>query len=308
MQNRNVVMETDLKIPGARKYSGKVSDVYFLPGVGSDYGEGLPNVPINLHVYCDRVSANNKRLKPGIYRQGKNLMRLTGFWSPWLTEHLGVPTHYLTSDILNTFGGYDWMTEEILDRSFVALTLNMLGVENITRMIVRAAGSGWKQYRKDQTICGIQLPAGLKPGDMFPETLWTPTYKNDLDPWMTPNAVINKFGQEIARKLKYYGLMIQHAAHGYLFTKGIINPDGKTEWGLDENGVLRLADEYLTPHSACFYLLENFRQGELISMDKDIIRVFLDANPDTDTLSDEMAEIVSVTFDRVTNMIVGAAA
>lgn len=300
----NLLIETDLKIPGAIKYPGKVSDVYFLEDYGDNYHPNLPHHPVSLRVFCDRVSANNARLTPGIPNQGVNLARLAEFWSDWISANLGIPTHFITADIRKMFWGYKWFDGEIADRSIITLTLDMLPIENITRMVVRAAGSGWKQYCKDGTICGIQLPAGLKPGDMFPETLWTPTEKSATDPWITREAIIEQFGPEVARLLEYYGLLIQHAVYRHLACKGLLLPDNKTEWGRDKYGRLRLADEYLSFHSACFYLLEPFRRGELVSMDKDLIRVFLDANPGVTTLPDELVQEASRTFDLVTKMII----
>jgi len=308
MRKRTIVLETNLRIPEARLYRGKVSDVYFLPGLGSDYNSSLPDMPIILRIFCDRISANNLRLSPGIPNQGANMASLQTFWSGWIPENIGMPTHFLSNEIANVFGGYNWLDETILDRSIVTLSLRMLLIENITRYIVRAAGSGWKQYCKDQTICGIPLPAGLKPGDKFPKTLWTPTDKSDTDPWITRENVILKFGPEMASRLEKCGVDLQEKAYEYLLTKGLILSDNKTELGEDENGKLYFADEYLTPHSCCLFDAKAFSEGRIVSRDKDIAREYLDKNPGTTVIPSDLVKKLSFAFSEVTEIITGKAA
>ena len=252
-------------IPGWRHiYSGKVRDLYA--------SEDPADTRI-LVVACDRVSAFDFVLSPGIPQKGELLTALSDWWFEKLTD---VPNHIADGEIPDAVAG----------RSMLAMALEMLPIECVVRGYL--TGSGWAEYVENGTVCGIALPAGLKNGDRLPEPLFTPAYKAPMgehDENITFEKAVELVGAERAAQLRDTSLSIYRRAAEIAEAKGLILADTKFEFGVDADGVLRLADEALTSDSSRYWDAEAWRTGttpeqRMASFDKQIVRDWLAANWD----------------------------
>ena len=171
--------------------------------------------------------------------------------------------------------------------------LTMLPVECIVRGYI--TGSGWESYQKEGTVCGIRLPEGLKESDKLPEPIYTPTTKAEIglhDEHITFEdtvEILEKLypgkGEDYASQIRDCTLKLYVKCADYARTKGIIIADTKFEFGLDEDGNVVLADEMLTPDSSRFWPVEGYEPGKSQpSFDKQFVRDWLKANPDSDYL------------------------
>lgn len=181
----------------------------------------------------------------------------------------------------------------------------MLPVECIVRGYI--TGSGWASYKKDGTVCGIRLPKGLKESEKLPEPIYTPSTKaevGDHDENVNYEETIELLekqfpgkGEEYAAKLRDYTLALYKKCAAYALEKGIIIADTKFEFGLDEDGNVILGDEMLTPDSSRFWPLEGYQPGKSQpSYDKQFVRDWLKANPDSDYLLPE--DVIEKTVDK----------
>ena len=183
--------------------------------------------------------------------------------------------------------------------------LEMLPVECIVRGYI--TGSGWASYCENGTVCGIKLPEGLKESEKLPEPIYTPSTKAEIgdhdENVSFEQTVINLEkiypgkGQEYAEKLRDYTIALYKKCAEYALSKGIIIADTKFEFGLDENGNVILGDEMLTPDSSRFWPLEGYEPGKgQPSYDKQFVRDWLKANPDSDYLLPD--EVIEKTVDK----------
>lgn len=276
-------------IPGWRHiYSGKVRDLY----ASVDPGDTRILV-----VASDRVSAFDFVLSPGIPKKGELLTTLSMWWFGALSD---VPNHIVEGEIPDAVAG----------RSMLAMALQMLPIECVVRGYL--TGSGWAEYVDSGTVCGIPLPAGLKNGDRLPEPLFTPAYKAPMgehDENITFEKTVELVGTERAAELRDTSLRIYSRAAAIAEAKGLILADTKFEFGVDADGILRLADEALTSDSSRYWDAETWRTGttpeaRMASFDKQIVRDWLAANWDKQgeppVLPDE---IVTQTADRYRELI-----
>ena len=175
--------------------------------------------------------------------------------------------------------------------SMMCKKLNMLPIECIVRGYI--TGSGWESYKKNGTVCGIQLPQGLKECDQLPEPIYTPSTKAEIGDhdenisFEQSIDVLEKVfpgkGQEYAEKLRDCTIALYKKCAEYARTRGIIIADTKFEFGLDEKGNVVLGDEMLTPDSSRFWPAEGYEPGHgQPSFDKQFVRDWLKANPDSD--------------------------
>ena len=171
--------------------------------------------------------------------------------------------------------------------------LRMLPIECIVRGYI--TGSGWESYQKSGVVCGIKLPEGLKESEKLPQPIYTPSTKADLGDhdenisYEKSIDVIEKLypgkGKEYATKLRDYTITLYTKCADYAKSKGIIIADTKFEFGLDENDNVIIGDEMLTPDSSRFWPLEGYMAGQSQpSYDKQFVRDWLKANPDSDYL------------------------
>jgi len=279
-------------VPGWRHvYSGKVRDLY-IPETDSD----LESSPSMLLIASDRVSAFDHVLEPGIPGKGALLTTLSRWWFDQLAEF---PNHLLEIDA----------PVGVTDRAMVVRTLNMIPVECVVRGYL--AGSGWLEYQKSGTVCGIPLPAGLSNGDRLPEPIFTPAYKAPLgehDENISFDQTVELVGADTARELRDTSLAIFRRASDIAESKGLILADTKFEFGRNrDSGELTLCDEVLTSDSSRYWDAAVYAAGgrnRLESFDKQIVRDWLSANWDkTGTPPVLPDNIVTQTADRYRELI-----
>jgi phosphoribosylaminoimidazole-succinocarboxamide synthase len=293
--NRNIVLETE--IPGMDLHArGKVRDVYRLDGQ-------------LLFVASDRISAFDYVLPTGIPDKGKVLTQLSIFWFDFLRDI--VPTHFITADVDRYPDSLRAHRGQLEGRSMLVKRAEMVQVECVARGYI--AGSGWKEYREQGTICGIPLPPGLKESDKLPEPIFTPSTKAQTghDENISFEAAASLVGAELAGRLRDLTLAIYSKAAGYAETRGILIADTKFEFGF-VGDTLVLGDEVLTPDSSRFWPADTYRPGGAQhSFDKQYVRDYLesirwDKRPPAPPLPDEVAEKTSEKYKQAYRVLTGA--
>lgn len=255
---------------------GKVREVY-------DNGDSI------IMVATDRISAFDVILKNKIVDKGAILTQMSKFWFDYTKDI--VPNHMISVDVKDMPEFFQ--NEEYDGKSMMCKKLQMLPIECIVRGYI--TGSGWASYQKNGTVCGITLPDGLQESEKLPEAIYTPSTKAEIGlhdeniSYEQSIEVLEKEfpgkGEEYASKIKEYTLALYKKCADYALTKGIIIADTKFEFGLDEEGNVVLADEMLTPDSSRFWPLEGYEAGKgQPSFDKQFVRDWLKANPDSDYL------------------------
>ena len=253
---------------------GKVREIY-------DIGDSL------IMYATDRISAFDVILKNKVTNKGRVLTQMSRFWFDYTKDV--VPNHMLSVDV-NDMPEF-FRTEEFRGRSMLCRKLTMIPIECIVRGYI--TGSGWESYKKNGTVCGIQLPEGLKECDKLPEPIYTPSTKAEIGDhdenisYEKSIEVLEKafpgHGEEYAKKIKDATIALYVKCADYARTRGIIIADTKFEFGLNEDGEVILADEMLTPDSSRFWPVEGYEPGHSQpSFDKQFVRDWLKANPDSD--------------------------
>jgi phosphoribosylaminoimidazole-succinocarboxamide synthase len=251
-----------LDLPGIKKVrSGKVREVFDL---GDRY----------LLVASDRISAFDVIMPNGIPRKGEVLTRISHFW---FAQFAGlVPNHLLAGAedplpvLLQPF------TKLLARRSMIVKKAEPLAIECIVRGYL--SGSGWKEYQKTRTVCGLALPAGLIESAELPEPIFTPSTKaaaghDENIPFAEAARII---GPELAAQVRELSLRIYRAGRDYARQRGIIIADTKFEFGLF-NGELILIDEVMTPDSSRFWPADQYSPGKpQPSFDKQFVRDYLE--------------------------------
>ena len=263
--------------------SGKVREIY-------DLGD-------NLVLYAtDRISCFDVILNNTVSSKGKVLTQMSKFWFD-MTKDV-VKNHMISVD-QKDFPEY-FRQEKFNGRVMLCKKLKMIPVECIVRGYL--SGSGWASYQKDQTVCGIKLPAGLKESDKLPEVIFTPSTKaeiGDHDENISYEQSIDYLekrfpgkGKEYASKIRDYSIAIYKKASEYAYERGIIIADTKFEFGIDENGDILVADEMLTPDSSRFWSKEAYEPGHgQPSVDKQFARDWLKSHDHEDwTLPKEVVD------------------
>ena len=255
---------------------GKVREIY-------DVGDSL------IMVATDRISAFDVILKNTITKKGTVLTQMSRFWFNYTKDIL--PNHMISTDVSDM---PEFFRQDRFDgNSMMCKKLNMLPIECIVRGYI--TGSGWESYKKNGTVCGIQLPEGLRECDKLPEPIYTPSTKAEIGDhdenisFERSVEVLEKqfpgHGQEYAEIIRDATIALYKKCADYALSKGIIIADTKFEFGLDENGQVVLGDEMLTPDSSRFWPLEGYEPGHgQPSFDKQFVRDWLKANPDSDYL------------------------
>ena len=276
-----MIIETPL--PG-RMHRGKVRDTY-------DLGQGRL-----LMVATDRISAFDVVLPGGIPGKGQVLNRISAFWFG-KTTHI-IPNHLIcladAPDAAQYIGNLA-VPPEVAQQAMVVHRAERIDIECIVRGYI--TGSAWGEYRRQGTVSGQPMPAGLQEGQPFPEPLFTPTTKADEghDENMSPQQVEDLVGAEMAARLEAASKQVYAHARDYAQERGIILADTKMEFGI-LNGDLILIDELLTPDSSRFWDAEGYGPGKSQpNFDKQFVRDWLDAQswnhePPAPPLPDEVAE------------------
>nr|WP_298142961.1 phosphoribosylaminoimidazolesuccinocarboxamide synthase [uncultured Pseudomonas sp.] len=244
-------------------YSGKVRDLYEIDDKRM------------LMVATDRLSAFDVILAEPIPDKGKILTAISNFWFDKLAGL--VPNHFTGDKVEDVVPAAELPLVE--GRAVVAKRLKPIAVEAIVRGYI--VGSGWKEYQKNGTVCGIQLPAGLREASKLPQPIFTPSTKaavGDHDENISYEQCEAIIGADIAAKVRDTAIALYSAAVEYAATRGIIIADTKFEFGLDENGTLTLMDEVLTPDSSRFWPAESYAEGQSPpSFDKQFVRDWLES-------------------------------
>lgn len=264
---------------------GKVRDIY-------EINDTL------LIVATDRISAFDIVLPSGIPFKGMVLTGLSEFWFTYTSDI--VENHLITTRIEHMGNPIISQHKDILHgRSMLAKKVKVIPVECVIRGYL--AGSGWKEYQKTQSICGIKLPHGLKESDKLPEPIFTPSTKATTghDENIPFSRVIDIAGKKLAEELKEKSMKVYLKARDYASDRGIIICDTKFEWGITEDKKTILIDEVLTPDSSRFWPQEGYEPGRpQQSYDKQFIRDYLenihwDKEPPAPTLPPDIIQKTS---------------
>lgn len=228
-----------------------------------------------LIIQTDRVSAFDVILPTPIPEKGKILTKISRFWFDKLA-HI-IPNHL--TDITPESVVSSREQDQVSDRAFVVRKLKPLPVEAIVRGYI--SGSGWKDYQRSGTICGIALSAGLREADKIPDgAIFTPSTKAEAgshDENISYSVCEQLLGVSLAAAVSRHAIALYTAAADYALTRSIIIADTKFEFGLDEANQLYLIDEALTPDSSRFWPAESYRPGKTPpSYDKQFIRDWLE--------------------------------
>jgi phosphoribosylaminoimidazole-succinocarboxamide synthase len=230
-----------------------------------------------LIVQTDRLSAFDVILDDPIPGKGEVLTAVSNFWFAKL-QHV-IPNH-LSGIAPESVVQGEAEIAQVHGRAFVTKKLKPLPIEAIVRGYL--VGSGWKDYQKTGTICGLALPQGLREAEKLPEPLFTPSTKaavGDHDENISYAQAVELLGEKLAAQVRDATLALYSEAANYAATKGIIIADTKFEFGVDEAGTLYLIDEALTPDSSRFWPADQYQVGSNPpSFDKQFVRDWLEAS------------------------------
>ncbi len=256
-------MSTPTTLSLKKIYSGKVRDLYEIDDKRM------------LMVASDRLSAFDVILEQPIPEKGKILTAISNFWFDKLKDL--VPNHFTGDRVEDVVPAAELALVE--GRAVVAKRLKPVPVEAIVRGYL--VGSGWKEYQKSGTVCGIALPAGLKEAAKLPQPIFTPSTKaavGDHDENISFAQCEALIGAELAAQVRDTAIALYSAAVEYAATRGILIADTKFEFGLDEDGTLTLMDEALTPDSSRFWPADSYAEGSNPpSFDKQFVRDWLES-------------------------------
>ncbi|HPS52126.1 MAG TPA: phosphoribosylaminoimidazolesuccinocarboxamide synthase, partial [Phycisphaerae bacterium] len=246
---------------GFPKKSGKVRDVY-------DIGEHL------LLVATDRISAYDVIMTNGIPDKGRVLTQISAFWFNLLKDV--VPNHVVTTEFSELPGSLKKHTE--LDGRFMLCKkAKVVPIECVVRGYL--AGSGWKEYQKSRTVCGVKLPDGLLQCSELPQPIYTPSTKAEQghDENISFERACELQGSQTVTRLRDLSIAFYKKGREYAAKRGILLADTKFEFGLDSKGELMIVDEVLTPDSSRFWPADKYQPGrDQESFDKQFVRNYLD--------------------------------
>jgi phosphoribosylaminoimidazole-succinocarboxamide synthase len=242
---------------------GKVRDIY-------DLGDKL------LIVATDRISAFDVVMTNGIPYKGIVLTKISLFWFDFLSDE--VEHHFITDDVTRFPGPFCHHGDQLAGRSMLVKKVKVLPIECVVRSYL--AGSGWKEYKDNGTVCGRKLPDGLKQCEKLPELIFTPATKaerGDHDENISFERCVQILGAERAEYVRDWSMDIFEEAGEYAEEKGMILADTKFEWGVG-NGKIILIDEVLTPDSSRFWPADKYQAGrDQESFDKQFVRNYLES-------------------------------
>ncbi len=262
MQNDSVFLGRDETVPGLEMIaSGKVRDIYSLDE------EHL------LFVTTDRISAFDVIMNEGVPNKGRVLTSIAAWWFQESQDI--IPNHMVSASVDDVPGLDDTWRDHLDGRILVVKRAQPTPVEWVVRGYV--VGSGWKDYQKTQSICGIELPAGLAQAEVLSEPIMTPTTKDDThDEPITQAQARELVGDEVFETCLKASMDLFKRGTDVLARLGIILADTKFEFGIRDGSVM-LIDEMLTPDSSRFWPSEDYRTGiSPPSYDKQILRDYLE--------------------------------
>ena len=274
---------------------GKVRDVY-------DLGDRL------LIVATDRISAYDCVMPNGIPGKGKILTAMSIFWFG-LTEEI-VENHLISADVDGYPEELQPFREALEGRSMLVVKADRVDVECVARGYL--AGSGWREYREDGTVCGISLPAGLRECDKLPNAIFTPATKaaTGHDENISFEQAADLVGMDLASELRDTTLAVYERARDYAEGRGILIADTKFEFGLS-GGRLILIDEILSPDSSRFWPADEYEPGRSQnSFDKQSVRDYLDTldwdkTPPAPELPEDVVQRTMAKYEEAYSRLVG---
>ena len=254
-----VILET--KYPDLKFIKkGKVRDIYELDGK-------------LLIVATDRLSAFDVVFSQGIHEKGKVLTQISKYWFTKFSDI--IPNHLISTEV-SEFPALTKYSKELENRIMVVKNVKPVMVECIVRGYL--SGSGWTEYQKSGSICGIKLPDGLVESDKLPEPIFTPTSKAEVgvhDENITFEDVVKMIGEKLANELRQKAVAVYEKASQIAEKKGLIIADTKFEFGMDKDKLI-LIDEILTPDSSRFWPKDQYKPGGAQpSFDKQFVRDYL---------------------------------
>jgi len=258
MTASQIILQTE--IPGLPVRHGKVRDIY-------DLGRRL------LLVASDRISAFDVVMPNGIPHKGEVLTRISCFWFQRMT---GTQHHLIELIEDKAPAGLEPYLDQLRGRAILCRKSKVVPIECVVRGYL--AGSGWKEYCKSQSVCGIQLPAGLKQCDQLPEPIFTPATKADEghDENVSFERACELTDTKLMTALRDRSIAIYRDAAEYARKRGVIIADTKFEWGSDGDELI-LIDEVLTPDSSRFWPADDYEPGrDQASFDKQYVRNYLE--------------------------------
>jgi len=287
------LLKTELQ--GLPLKRGKVRDVY-------DLGNQL------LIVSSDRISAFDWVLPTGIPDKGRVLTQVSNFWF----NTLNVPNHLLETDVEQMKLPVEVDCEALAGRSILVRKTEVVPIECVVRGYL--AGSGWKEYQADGTVCGIKLPTGLQESDRLPEPIFTPATKaemGDHDENISFEQMCDQVGVELSEELRRRSIDIYQRGVAHAESVGIMLADTKFEFG-QVDGELILIDEVMTPDSSRFWPTDQYQPGRSqASFDKQYVRDWLtasdwDKNSEPPELPDEVVAGTRAKYVEACERITGA--
>ena len=275
---------------------GKVRDIYNI------------NDDKMLIVTTDRISAFDVIMKQAIPLKGQVLTQMANFWFKKIDKI--VPNHLTHEDPLNFVHKED--SNKVKNRAIVVRKLNPIPVEAIIRGYL--IGSGWKDYQMNQSVCGINLPQGLKLAEQLLEPIFTPSNKakvGDKDENISIKECQSLIGKNITEQIAKISKEIYKYAFNYAYQKDIIIADTKFEFGVDNSGKIYIIDEVLTPDSSRFWPMDSYQTGiSPPSFDKQFVRDWLEGidwnkSPPPPDLPIEIIEKTSQKYQEVLTKLTG---
>jgi len=263
---------------------GKVRDIYEIDGK-------------YLLVSSDRISAFDVIMNEGIPSKGRILTEISKFWFELIKDE--VENHLLATEVEDYPEVLHKYKDELDGRSMLVKKAKLIPIECIVRGYI--SGSGWKEYQKSGTICGIELREGLVESEKLDKPIFTPSTKAEIglhDENISEEKAIEIVGEETYNSIKEISLRIYKKAYDYAYSKGIILADTKMEFGFYEGNII-LIDEVLTPDSSRFWPLNDFEKGRAqASFDKQYVRDYLlsidfNKQPPAPTLPEDVIENTS---------------
>ncbi len=275
--------------------TGKVRDVY-------DLNDKL------LVVSTDRISCFDVILPTCIPHKGEVLTQISLFWFDFTRDI--VPNHFISAEVSQYPKELQKYSDVLRGRSMLVKKASALPVECVVRGYL--SGSGWKEYQKSRSICGIKLPGGLRESDKLPEPIFTPSTKEDVghDINVSQKYIEDQLGKGVTDKLKEISIALYKKASLYAESKGIIIADTKFEFGMYDKKMI-LIDEVLTPDSSRFWPKDQYKPGSgQPSFDKQFVRDYLetltwDKTPPGPELPDEIVQKTSQKYLQAFRMISG---
>ena len=262
------LMRTDLHLPGRRQ--GKVRDIY-----ETSLKDGRAAVVI---IATDRVSAFDVVMANGLPGKGVILTQISRFWFDQIRQRLGdqIAHHLVSTDAADIPDLTSDQIELLQGRVMIGRKTEVVPIECVVRGYL--AGSGWAEYQKAQSVCGVELPAGLTQCAKLPEPVFTPATKaaTGHDENISFQTACGIVGADLMATLREVSLAIYKMGHDLAAQRGIILADTKFEFGHADDGSLLLIDEVLTPDSSRFWPADRYEDGrDQESYDKQYVRNYL---------------------------------